>query len=99
MGFLSSTTRSIEKVEREKKRNAGVGVLIKAVHDARPPKTGVDPIGPLIKERWDKKARKYRYSKGVRTITGRPLGGKYAPVPWYAPSERKPKGKKKRPGK
>ncbi len=93
MGFMSSTTRPPEDVERILKRNAGVGVIIKARHDALPPEKGVTRLPPTVDKLWNKKAQRYRYEKGV-LIRGKKVGGRFTTAPKNAPPERKRKKKK-----
>ena len=90
MGFLGSG-KPTEEVIRQRKHRARVGVIQKAVHDAKPPEKGVTKLKPVINERWDKKMRRYRYCKGVKSITGKSLGGRFIVTPDYAPPDRKTK--------
>ncbi len=89
MGFLR-TSKPTEEVLRERKHAAGVGVIQKAVHDARPPEKGVTRLRPLTEKLWNKKARRYRYEKGI-VIAGKKVGGRFTTAPDDAPPERKRK--------
>lgn len=89
MGFVRSS-KPTDEVIRERKRLAGVGVVLKAMHDARPPETGVTRLPPLTKKLWNKKARRYRYERGI-VIAGKKVGGRFTTAPDDAPSERKRK--------
>lgn len=83
-------TKPTEETLRIYRRNAGAGVLIKAMHDARPPEKGVTRLPPLKQKLWNKKARRYRYEKGI-VIAGKKVGGRFTTAPDDAPSERKRK--------
>ena len=91
MGFLTSKTRPLPDVERVQRRNAAVGVIIKAAHDERPPESGVTRLPPVTEKIWNKKARRYRYARGVKTLVGKNLGGRFTTAPDDAPSNRKRK--------
>jgi hypothetical protein len=89
MGFLRSG-KPLESVIQERKRNAGVGVVLKAMHDAKPPEEGVTKLRPHTQKLWSKKARRYRYEKGI-SIAGKKVGGRFTTAPDNAPAERKRK--------
>lgn len=91
MGFLTGG-KPTEEVLRERRRNAGVGVVIKAMYDARSPETGVTKLAPLKVKLWNKKARRYRYERGV-IIAGKRVGGRFTTAPDDAPANRKRKMK------
>lgn len=90
MGFLQSS-KPTEDVLREREHLAGVGVVIKAAHDARSPERGVTRLPPVIEKIWNKKARRYRYAQGITTLAGKKLGGRFTTAPDNAPSDRKRK--------
>lgn len=79
---------------REYRRAAAVGQVIKAMTDVTPPKTGVTRLDPLIEVRWDKKVRRYRIERGMKTLTGKKVGGRFVKAPDYAPPERKRGGRR-----
>jgi hypothetical protein len=89
MGFLRSG-KPLESVIQERKRNARVGVVLKAMHDAKPPEEGVTILRPLTQKLWNKKAGRYRYEKGI-SIAGKKVGGRFTTAPADAPLERKRK--------
>lgn len=81
-------TKPLESTLRVYRRNAAVGVVLKAMHDARPPETGVTRLAPLKDKLWNKKARRYRYEKGI-VIAGEKVGGRFTTAPDDAPADRK----------
>lgn len=89
MGFLGSG-KPLESVIEDRKRGARIGVIQKAMHDAKPPEEGVTKLRPLKEKLWNKKARRYRYEKGI-TIAGKKVGGRFTTAPADAPPERKRK--------
>ncbi|HEY0948336.1 MAG TPA: hypothetical protein VGE53_02525 [Candidatus Paceibacterota bacterium] len=101
MGFLRPGI-PLEDKKREYRRNAEVGVIIKASHDAAEAekKEGVTKL-PRVgkKEVWNKKARRYRYREGViekgkKSGKMEKVGGRFAPTPDWAPADRQPKKKR-----
>ena len=77
------------EVERIYERNASVGQFLKRLHDAQPAQKEATRLDPIIEKIWSKKARRYRYAAGVKTLTGKKLGGQFAAAPEDAPATRK----------
>jgi hypothetical protein len=64
-------------------------MLFKAMHDAKARDEGATKLDSITALIWDKRVRRYRYTHGMKTLNGTKLGGRFAPAPDNAPSERK----------
>lgn len=87
------------ETQRVYDRNHSYWMFLKDLSDSEPPEKEVTKLDSVIEVKWDKRAqvRRYRYEKGMKTLTGKSMGGKFAPAPSYAPPERKKGYKKKGP--
>jgi hypothetical protein len=62
------------------------GMFLKGMSDAQVPEKGATELDSITEKIWDKRVQRYRYTRGMRTLAGKRMGGKFASAP---PGQRK----------